>query len=95
MIWQILNIYYIFYSICVTDQIVNVSFFKPLQRRERGKQKKEKKRLEKEIQKEEDWRKKGKGEEKREREAQHFTWKKYIWSIAPFFGEMVLTSARE
>ena len=35
----------------VTDQIVIVSFFKPLQRREREKQKKEKKGLEKEIHK--------------------------------------------
>ena len=86
-------------TVCVTDQIVNVSFFKPLQRREREKQKKQKKALEKELRKIREGRRLGKEGERRgekgKRSTAFYMKEMYTRNIAQFFGEMALTSARE
>ena len=63
-----------FTVMCVTDHIINVSFFKPLQRRRRETNEREEYGLENEICKIREWRgmekEKKRGEEKREREAE-------------------------
>lgn len=77
-----------FTVMCVTDHIVNVSFFKPLQRRRRETNEREEYGLENEICKIREWRGMEKEERRKGKEKQNKTY-------TLFLAKTAITSARE